>query len=158
MVNDPPLHPLCRPVAFLLGVWQGSGTGVYPTIEPFRYEERSVFTHSGKPFLAYAQETWAIDGTPLHRESGFIRPQGDGEIELVVAHNFGVVEVSLGAVTDEGLSLTARDLIATPGAKPVEALQRHFAVSGSRLVYEVAMAAAGQPLQGHLEASLEKVS
>ena len=67
----PELHPNLEALAPLLGAWAGQGAGKYPTIEPFEYLEEVVFSHVGKPFLAYAQKTRAVsDGKPLHAETG----------------------------------------------------------------------------------------
>ena len=81
------MHPDLEPLAFLAGRWRGTGEGVYPTIDPFRYgEEISYTAPPGKPFLAYAQRTWALPGEePLHTEAGYLRPGGPAGPELLVA-------------------------------------------------------------------------
>ena len=154
---DTQLHPDVEPIAFLLGTWLGHGSGVYPTIEPFRYREEVRFWHVGKPFLAYSQSTWSFeDGRPLHSETGYWRPKPDGALEVVLAHPTGVVEVYAGTVRGAAIDMATTTVGLTPTAKPVEALERTFLIAGDLLTYEVRMAAVGEPLQHHLAAELRR--
>lgn len=161
----PPLHENVVDLAFLLGTWTGEGAGHYPTIAPFRYREELRFWHVGKPFLAFAQRTWAIedeDGVstsseprPLHGETGYWRVPEAGRVELVVAHPMGIVEVEEGTVDGAAVKLTSTSLASTTSAKSVERLEREVRVEGV-LTYRLRMAAVGQPLQDHLEATLRR--
>src|SRR5437763_1935849 len=93
----PDLHPNLEELATLLGTWAGQGSGKYPTIQPFEYFEEVVFSHVGKPFLAYAQKTKALaDGKPLHAETGYLRVPRPGSVELVLAHPNGITEIEVG--------------------------------------------------------------
>jgi THAP4-like, heme-binding beta-barrel domain len=155
------LHPDLEALAPLLGTWTGRGEGKYPTIEPFEYLEEVVFSHVGKPFLAYAQKTRAVaDGKPLHAETGYLRAPRPGHIELVLAHPSGITEIDAGTYSVTGdvieveLSSTAIGL--APTAKEVTALGRSFRVDGDDLSYTLRMGAVGQPLQDHLTAVLHR--
>ena len=157
----PDLHPDVEALAPLLGTWAGRGAGMYPTIQPFEYVEEVVFSHVGKPFLAYAQKTRAVsDGKPLHAETGFLRVPQPGRIELVLAHPSGITEIEVGtySVTGDVIELesatTAIGL--TPTAKQVTALGRSIRIAGDELSYSVRMGAVGQPLQDHLSAVLHR--
>jgi hypothetical protein len=156
---EPALHPDVTPLAFLLGIWVGEGQTMYPTIETVDYGEEIRFWHVGKPWLGYAQRTWALDdGRPLHSELGYWRPQQDGRVELVLAHPTGLTEIDEGTVTGTTLELASTSVQRTSTAKDVTALLRRYEAHGHLLTYSVTMAAVGQPLQLHLRAELEHSS
>lgn len=155
------LHPDLEALAPLLGSWTGRGSGKFPTIEPFDYLEEVVFTHVGKPFLAYGQKTKAAtDGKPLHAETGYLRVPQPGHVELVLAHPSGITEIEVGTYdASDGvieIDLTASTIGLTPTAKEVTALGRRFRIDGDELSYSVQMGAVGQPLQNHLAAVLHR--
>jgi hypothetical protein len=153
----PELHPALEPLAWLLGTWSGQGHGEYPTIEPFDYRETVTFTHAGKPMFAYIQRTQdAADGRPLHSESGFWRVVGDGRIELVLAHAFGVVEVAEGTFDERSIQVRSTAMAGTSTAKETTELERDFVLDGDVLTYDLRMAAVGVPLTHHLHAELRK--
>lgn len=151
------LHPDLEPFAFLLGSWIGDGKGEYPTVEPFSYTEESTFSHSGRPLLSYLQRTWSTgDGAAMHSESGFVRPTGGGGVELVIAHAFGIVEVSEGVLEGNRLELQSHRLVSTSTADEVEAVRRVVEVDGDTMTYRIDMATSGLPLQQHLIATLTR--
>lgn len=150
-----PSTPPPAAIAFLLGTWTGEGVGEYPTIETFRYGEEVKFWHTGKPFIAYSQRTWALDdGRPLHAETGYWRVTTDSGVEVVLAHPTGVVEIQEGRVDGGSVRLRSTTLGLTATAKQVDALERDVDVAGDELTYAVRMAAVGVPLTHHLAATL----
>ena len=153
------LHPICAPLAFLLGTWKGTGTGMYPTIEDFSYTEEAAFSHVGKPFVAYMQKTRdAGTGLPLHAEAGYLRPQGDDRVELVLVQPSGIVELLEGAVEGCTLQLASTAVLGTASAKPVTATERRFWLAGEVLRSSVAMAAMGRELQHHVASEMHRPS
>ena len=157
----PELHPDLEALAPLLGTWAGQGEGNYPTIRRFEYLEEVVFSHVGKPFLAYAQKTKAVaDGKPLHAETGYLRVPQPGRVELVLAHPSGITEIEVGTYSVTGdrieVELSATAIGLTPTAKKVTTLGRSLRIDGDELSYSVRMGAMGQPLQDHLAAVLRR--
>ncbi|MBK9180295.1 MAG: FABP family protein [Acidimicrobiales bacterium] len=158
-MTEPSLHPLCEPLAGLVGTWVGEGSGSYPTIEPFRYREEVRFWHVGKPFLAYAQRTWDPDtGAPLHAEAGYWRPVAPGRVELVIAHPTGVTELAEGTVAAGRIDVETTAVGLSGTAKEVRAVARTVDVDGDDLRYTLRMAAVGVPLTHHLAAELHRTA
>lgn len=80
------------PLAWLLGVWEGTGVLSYQVGDNVREAEfgmRLAFTHDGAPHVQYSCSAWLLDGegdststTPLYSELGYwrlSRPLGDGD-------------------------------------------------------------------------------
>ena len=163
-MTAPDLHPNLEHLAFLVGEWQGLGVMGYPTVEESRYEQEISFSHDGRPFLAYISKTWLIDDDgkrvrPSGVETGFWRKgKGDRDVELLIAHPTGFVEISVGEVVFNKIELVTDLLARTETAKEVTALQRLYGLVEGDLAYAIDMAAVGQPLQAHLSARLQKVA
>lgn len=160
----PDLHPDLEALAPLLGTWAGQGSGKYPTIESFEYFEEVVFSHVGKPFLAYTQKTKAVaDGKPLHAESGYLRVPRPGHVEWVLVHPSGITEIEVGTYSVTGGLIELEmwtspmgSIGLAPSAKEVTELGRSVRIDGDELSYSVEMGAVGQPLQNHLAATLRR--
>ena len=88
----------------LVGTWKGKGKGIYPTIEPFEYEETLVIEKMPKkPVYMYTQKTISlVNGDLMHLESGFIRNIGN-KIELVLAAPNGLATIEQGSFDQDGV-------------------------------------------------------
>ncbi len=153
------LHPALEPVASLVGTWRGTGLGEYPTIESFEYAEEVTFTDVGRPFLVYAQRTWAPDGRPMHVETGYFRLPGDGTVEFVLAQPMGQTELAEGtlAPASGGFSVELRSRVVNAAtAKTVDETVRRIRLDGDELTTTFAMAAVGVPMTHHLSAVLTR--
>jgi THAP4-like, heme-binding beta-barrel domain len=155
------LHAEVMPLAFLLGHWQGNGHGDYPTIEKFSFAQELAFTHDGRPFLHYLSRTWLLDDEgnsvrPLAVETGFFRPQPDGEVEVLLTHPTGVAEVYFGTIDGAKLELRTDAVARTASAKEYSAGHRLYGLVEGDLLWTFDMAAVGQPLQSHIWARLQR--
>lgn len=146
-------------LARLIGTWSGQGHGIYPTIKDFDYQEQITFKFIGKPFLEYVQRTQNADGQPMHTECGYLRHNGSGHLEFVLAQPTGQVEMLEGRLTstdDELLLELEGQVWSTSTAKDVSASRRSYRLRGDQLESTFDMAAVSQPLQRHLTAQLAR--
>jgi hypothetical protein len=160
--EQPDEHPALAPVRFLLGRWEGAGVVGYPTIESANFGQEITFSHNGKPFLIYSSRAWLLDaegqiGRPLAVETGFWRPQPNGELEVLLVHPTGISEIYLGQVTGTKIEMATDVVIRTSTAKEVTAGRRLYGLIGTDLAYAYDLAAVGQPLQAHASAQLKRV-
>ncbi len=150
------------PLAWLIGRWEGAGVVGYPTIESVNFGQEIEFRHDGRPFLHYRSQAWLLDDEgrqvrPLATEVGFWRPQPDGDVEVLLTHPTGFVEIYVGTVDGPRVHLQT-DLVArTKTAKEYTAATRMYGLVDGDLMWVMDMAAVGQPLQSHVSAQLRRV-
>lgn len=150
-------------LAWLVGRWEGAGVVGYPSIESANFGQEVEFGHDGRPFLHYSSRTWLLDDDgakvrPLATEAGFWRVQQGGELEVLLSHPTGYVEIYVGSVDGPRVQLQT-DLVArTPTAKEYTAASRMYGLVDGDLMWVMEMAAVGQPLQSHASAQLKRVS
>ncbi len=163
--DDRPLHPLCEPLASLLGVWRGEGEAQYPhLLGGFHYGQQIVFAHDGRPFLAYETRAWlpSTKGeppAPSARERGWWRPQEDGSIEIVLTHAFGIVEIYYGGPTsDVSWEFETEAVVRTTTARNTVAAARLYGIlDDGDLAYAEERALVGLPMAPHLSAQLRRI-
>lgn len=156
---------LIKKLAPLLGLWKGEGVAQFPTITTCPYREELRFESNGEePVLHFEQRTWVqATGAPLHWESGFIKPNDAGELEILNAQNSGRVEVLRGRIVVAEHSENALELFfeSTAFGNDARMLRssRRFCCEGDTLRYVVAMATVKTPeLQQHLSATLKRIA
>jgi len=156
------VNPALLGTAWLLGTWEGNGHGSWPGAGDFEFGQRIDFSTNGGPFLHYVSQTWTLDGAgqplaPLTMEDGFWRPGANGDLEIVVAHPEGIVEVWAGRITGTKIEVTT-DLVARTrtGAPAVTGGQRLYGNVEGDLLYAWDRAAEGVPLQPYLWARLRR--
>jgi hypothetical protein len=155
------IHPLTARLAWLIGRWVGNGHGEYPTIEPFQFGQEVVFQQDGRPFIHYFSRAWIVDAEGEHvreaaQETGFIRPQEDGTLEVVMTHNTGFVEIWHGAIDPEAprFEIVTDAVARTATAKEYTGGKRLYGYVNGDLLYAFDMAAMGKDLQPHTHAQL----
>ncbi len=155
------LHPDCGPIAWMLGTWRGNGHGDYPTIEKFQFGQELIFQQDGRPFFHYMSRAWVVDEQKEFvregaMETGFLRCPEPGKVELLLAHNTGISEIWYGAADGGRIELHTAGVSYTETAKEVTAGSRMYGNVEGDLLYANDLAAAGQELQPHTWARLQR--
>ena len=150
------------PLAWLIGRWEGAGVVGYPTIESANFGQEIVVTHDGRPFLEWQSRTWLLDEEgnqlrPLATELGFWRPAEDGEVELLLVHPTGIVEMYYGKTEPTKIELQTDGVLRSPRAKDYSAAARLYGLVNSDLMWVMDMSAMGQPMTSHVSAQLKRV-
>ena len=150
----------------LLGEWHGEGVlsgAAAGSDQDLRFGQWVRFSHDGRGFLAYETRTWRLtdDGEivgPATRESGFWRPRGQDDVELLVANPDGLVELYVGrARTTTSWELTSDVLARTPDAPAVTRAVRLYGIVDGALMYAIDRAGGDEPLRPTMSARLERI-
>lgn len=147
------------------GSWQGRGSGEYPTIDPFDYEETlQLYCNGVEPMLHFEQRTWKrptepARSEPLHWESGFLRVVSGSELEMVNSQNGERVETLRGSLEQVGAALVVELESRLIGNDTrLIRTRRRYELSGDQLRYRIWMATTrNSSLTHHLEAQLTRV-
>ena len=108
--------------------------------------------------MVYSQTTKdSKESEHLHLEQGYLRPKPEGQLEALIAHSTGIVELSLGKITETGIQLESTQISLSPTAKQVDSLKREIEIEDGILSYRLYMQAVGQPKSPHLTAQLSRV-
>jgi hypothetical protein len=159
-----PLYPL----AWLIGSWAGVGViGYPPVIDEAQFGQEVEFSHDGRPFLSYRSTTWLLDDDgnqvrPLTSESGYWRPLAERddeatELEVMIAHPTGVVELYIGAVKGPRIDLATDAVVRSATAEEYSAATRLYGLVEGDLLWAYDIAALGQPIKSYASARLKRL-
>lgn len=134
----------------LIGVWEGVGTGRFPTINSFTYREKlEIEGGSAFPRLRFNQSSVrsADKGmTESHAEAGFIGVTDDATIEMTSAESLDRMELLSGHMveTEDGwrIELETREVIHD---ERVLSSWRTYDLSGDRINYAMGMSTGAVP-------------
>lgn len=164
-VVDAALPPALLPLAWLVGVWEGDGVVGYPSLSEDRtFAQRIEVSTDGRPFLLWHSRTWELDaegrrGGPLATEVGYWRPgpAGPPEVELLLTHATGILELYTGRVDGGRIELTTDVVMRSPAAVEYSAGHRLYGQVEGDLLWAMDMAAVGRPMAPHASARLSRV-
>ena len=160
--SGPEVSPGLLSLLPLLGEWHGEGV-LAGDAGDRRFGQWVRFAHDGRDFLAYESRAWLIgdDGRvagPAVRESGFWRPRGEDDVEVLLASPDGLVELYVGtARTTTSWELSSDVVARTPDAPDTTRAVRLYGIVEGALMYAIDRAGADTPLRPTMSARLERL-
>lgn len=156
------------PLAWMVGRWEGVGTVEHPSMEMHRFHQILDISNDGRDFLLYRSRTWRLDDNSRDRapdasEVGYLRvvPSEQEaprivEVEMVVAHPTGVVEIYTGTA-GEGKAEMATDVVARTVTGPdYTAGKRLIGLVRGDFMWVYEIAGFGHPLTNYASAHLHR--
>lgn len=161
------------PLAWLIGVWEGSGVIDYPVGEERlqgEFTHRVSFSHDGGPFLNYAATATFVGdegapAVPLTAESArtvddveaLRSANGAFPLEVSLARSDGMLEYYLGEINGPRVDLASDAIVRGAGAKDYGSASRMYGLVDGHLLWAWDIAALGTPLRAHASARLARV-
>lgn len=114
--QGPDLHPGLLALIPLVGVWRGEGEGHDPETGDYHFGQQIIIGHDGQNYLTWQSRTWIIDDEanyvgPDQRETGFWRISESDDIELLLTHAEGWVEIFYGKPLNQTSWELATDVV-----------------------------------------------
>lgn len=112
----PDLHPGLLALLPLVGVWEGEGEADTTERGEHRFGQQLVVSHDGQNYLSWSSRAWTFDSggavdETAYRESGFWRISSDDQLEFLVAHASGVIEIYYGRPLTQSAWEMATDVV-----------------------------------------------
>ncbi len=158
------------PLGWLVGRWAGAGVIASAESGEAQVGQEVEVVVDPRGFLAWTSQVWRLDADgqqtePLDTETGYWRTaaeqSGPGtpgvDVELLLAHPTGVVEVLVGRVLGTRVELVTDAVVRTAGASDYTAGKRTYGQVEGDLLWVLDVATAAEPLHPRLSARLRRL-
>lgn len=161
----PDLHPGLLALLPLVGVWEGEGEADTVERGEHRFGQHVVVSHDGENYLSWSSRCWTLDSggsvdDPAYRESGFWRISEDDQLEFLVAHASGVIEMYYGSpITQSAWEMTTDVVLASPTGPARGGAKRMYGiVEGGDLGWVEERVHPEKGLVPHMSARLQRLA
>ncbi|SDQ84026.1 FABP family protein [Quadrisphaera sp. DSM 44207] len=167
---DPDLPASLVPLSWLVGRWEGAGVLADPRAGEAQVGQELELTADPRGFLHHRSQLWRLDADgqrtePLDSEAGYWRlaaeqsaPTRPGaDVELLLAHPTGVVEVFVGRAVGTRTELVTDAVVRTAGGPDYTAARRTYGQVEGDLLWVQDVASSTEPLHARVSARLKRV-
>ena len=161
----PDLHPGLLALLPLVGVWEGEGEADTENRGQHRFGQQVVVSHDGENYLSWSSRCWTFDSggtvdSAAYRESGFWRISEDDQLEFLVAHASGVIEMYYGSpITQSAWEMATDVVLSSPtGPRRGGAKRIYGIVEGGDLGWVEERVHPDKGLVPHMSARLRRVA
>jgi hypothetical protein len=158
------------PIAWLAGRWEGAGVLASEQTGEAQVGQEVDISLDPRGFLHHRSQLWRLDAggaraEPLDTETGFWRvaaeqtePTRPGiDVELVLAHPTGVVELLVGRGTGARVDLVTDAVVRSAGGSDYTAGRRTYGQVEGDLLWVLDVASSAEPLHARVSARLRRV-
>lgn len=161
----PDLHPGLLALLPLVGVWEGEGEADTVERGQHQFGQQVIVSHEGENHLSWTSRSWtydtggAVDGAD-YRESGFWRISADDELEFLVAHASGFIEMYYGKPISQSAWEMSTDVVLASPTGPARggAKRMYGIVEGGDLGWVEERVHPEKGLVPHMSARLKRVA
>jgi len=158
------------PLSWLVGRWEGAGVLASAEAGETQVGQEVEISADPRGFLHHRSQLWRLDADgarqePLDSESGFWRaaaeqsdPKRPGvDVELLLAHPTGVVEVFVGRTAGTRAELVTDAVVRTAGSTDYTAGRRTYGQVEGDLLWVLDVSSTSEELHPRVSARLKRV-